>query len=135
MKKLITGGICIFLLTLTVDLFGTELSDQTGTRPFEKRITVHFDSIPLRQAIWELYNLTGVPFAYISTITDFDHKISLHAKDERFDLVLHRLLDPFGVEFHLVGVHILLKPVKTFEINSEFHFSGDTQILPLRDHP
>ncbi len=133
-KLLIPSGIwkimrmSIHQLVLYAILCGVSYArEMSGQAVLEKPVSLDVQGIRLRKVLSILEEQTHVRFIYSTNTIDTQRKVSLKAVNERLDLVLKELLNPYSIEFTVSdGRIIALKPGPPVQESS-----GSTPEVPV----
>ena len=103
----------IILLTAFISL--SHAADVSGQEILEKKITLRFENVPLRNALAKIEKETGAKFLYHSRLVEVKEKISLRASAESLEKILEKILTPLDIRYEADGNHIILtkKPQPT----------------------
>lgn len=89
--------------------FISSIYAQTGIP--DKEISVSFKNIPLEKVINELSGETGMDFSYNPNAIPVDTVINYSCKNKKIQLVFEEIFTGAGIQFELIGNHIVLKEV------------------------
>lgn len=92
--------VIFFLICFSFRLLASEATD--------KKITISFSNIPLKEAIRKIEQVSGYTFFYDSNKTDLAQKVSLKVSDQLIDVALQSMLKPTNLEFEITNKQIAL---------------------------
>lgn len=86
--------------------------ETSGQAVLEKRVTLNVQEVKFKKVLQLLGEQANVKFVYSSNSIDSQRKVTLTALNQRLDIVLEDLLNPYAIEFAVSdGKMIMLTPV------------------------
>ncbi|MEN8157116.1 MAG: TonB-dependent receptor [Bacteroidota bacterium] len=107
-----TGVLLLLLQWILNPLSG----QQSG---IDRPITLHADSVELREVLDLVEAQTGLSFSYSSRIIDDDKRVTIHAERSSLKQVLDQLFEGMKVRYRVVEKQIILKRAKRLKVEVE----------------
>jgi hypothetical protein len=117
----------IILLSLLISQPAHLLMAQTNH--LEKKISINFNQVKLKNALPKIGEAGGFQFSYNSEIIPGDSLVNIHAKDQPVKTILKNLVGP-DIRFKVIGNHVILlsdvplKSEKSIDHNQEYTITG-----------
>ncbi|GAA4437229.1 TonB-dependent receptor [Ravibacter arvi] len=108
MMKISTAQLLLFALFCGVAF----ANESNGQAVLEKRVTVHAVGVPFKKVLSLIEAQANVRFIYSPNAIDVRRKVRVYAENEKLEVVLKTLLNPYSIEFAVSDDRMIaLKPV------------------------
>ncbi|MFO7669887.1 MAG: TonB-dependent receptor [Bacteroidales bacterium] len=119
------GALLILVQMITCQAQG----QQTG---MDAPITLHADSIPLREILDRLEEQTGLSFAYSNRLFDDQAAITIHVEGSTLKPVLDLLFARQEIRYEVIERQIVLKRARRLKVDVDVSFSIPEDEMPVR---
>lgn len=102
--KITLGQVFIAILLTSVSYASSSSAQKMLNNP----VTLSVEKTSLGKTLKMLEKQAGVKFAYSKSIINIDQQVSVSATGQTLDEVLHNLLTPIGISYHVVNQQIVL---------------------------
>lgn len=95
-------------------------------------ITLHADSIPLREILDAIEDQNGLSFSYSSRLFDDQQRRAIHVEGSALKPVLDLLLTEQNIRYEVIERQIVLKRARRLKVDVEASLSDPMDQIPLR---
>jgi len=106
-SRMLKGAHLVFFSLVMLLPLWAEAQSNSAVAP-DRKVTLNFSNVPLKQALGNLQKVTSYRFLYNTQLVDETQRVSISASNEDISSVLDKLFSPLNISYRIVDRQIVL---------------------------